>query len=94
MSTDGWTRIEELFQQAAELPSSERGPFLDANTDGDPALRREVESLLSADEATEQFMEKPAIPSRLSDLLSARTRLPSRATSGPTGSFGSSARAA
>jgi non-specific serine/threonine protein kinase/serine/threonine-protein kinase len=45
-----WTRVEELFDAAAELPSSERAAMLDAACAGDPILRREVESLLAHDD--------------------------------------------
>jgi len=51
MSDDRWLRIEELFQQAADLSALERGHFLAAACAGDDRLRREVESLLAHDES-------------------------------------------
>jgi serine/threonine protein kinase/tetratricopeptide (TPR) repeat protein len=50
MSDDRWLRIEELFQQAADLPSPERARFLAAACAGDDGMRREVESLLAHDQ--------------------------------------------
>jgi len=41
-------RARELFIEASRLPPEERGTFLDDRCD-DPALRREVDSLLAAD---------------------------------------------
>ena len=45
-------RIEVLFDQCSDLPSEQRGRFLEVAAAGDDALRREVEALLaSADRA-------------------------------------------
>jgi serine/threonine protein kinase len=49
MSDDRWQRIEEIFQQAADLHGPERACFLGAACAGDDRLRREVESLLAHD---------------------------------------------
>ena len=51
MSDDRWRRIEELFQQAADLPAPERARFLAAACAGDDGMRREVESLLAHDQS-------------------------------------------
>ena len=83
MSTERWARIEELFEQAAELPPGKRNAFLTAQTDGETEIRREVESLLSADESTESFMEDPAIQGRLSDLLERSEDQPIKGRIGP-----------
>ncbi len=40
-------RIEELFLAASDLDTAAREPFLTRQCEGDPALRKEVESLLS-----------------------------------------------
>jgi ligand-binding sensor domain-containing protein/tRNA A-37 threonylcarbamoyl transferase component Bud32 len=50
MSDDRWQRIEDVFQQAADLPALERTRFLAAACAGDDRLRREVESLLAHDQ--------------------------------------------
>jgi serine/threonine protein kinase/tetratricopeptide (TPR) repeat protein len=49
LGTGEWSRIEDLFHQAAELAPAERPAFLDKVCDGGEELRREVESLLAAD---------------------------------------------
>src|SRR5512133_3418338 len=41
-------RIEQLFQEAADLPPGKRGAFLDERCAGDEAARAEVETLLLA----------------------------------------------
>jgi serine/threonine protein kinase len=51
MSDDRWQRIEELFQQAADLCAPERSRFLAVACSGDDGLRREVESLLAYDQS-------------------------------------------
>lgn len=50
MSTDPLDRLERLFRAAQRLPLDERVAFLDEACADDPQLRREVESLLMADE--------------------------------------------
>ncbi len=54
MSTDSperYRRIKEAFAEARELSGANRESYLDKVCEGDPELREEVESLLSADEA-------------------------------------------
>src|SRR5205814_338417 len=46
---DRWSRIEDLFHQAAELAAAERPSFLGRICEGDDELRRELESLLAVD---------------------------------------------
>lgn len=53
MNPERFRRIDELFDRALELDSEERGALLDAECQGDPELRREVEALLRCDEAPE-----------------------------------------
>jgi len=53
--------LERLFCAALELEPLARGAFLDRAC-RDPALRREVESLLSADEAAGGFLDQPPVP--------------------------------
>src|SRR6267154_6108522 len=45
-----WNRIQELFGQAADLPPGERDIFLSTECGNDAELRRELNSLLIADE--------------------------------------------
>ena len=51
--TDRWQRIEKIFLAAADLPLEERPRYLREACGGDPELRREVESLLEADDTDE-----------------------------------------
>ena len=51
MSDDRWLRIEEIFQQAADLHGPERARFVAAACAGDNSLRLEVESLLAYDQS-------------------------------------------
>lgn len=44
-----WTRIQELFNQAADLPLAERSGFLERECGNDMALRKELEELLATD---------------------------------------------
>src|SRR5262249_27825966 len=57
-----WSEVERLFDLAVALHRTEHAAFLD-QTCVDPALRREVESLLRADEQAAGFLE-PAPPAR------------------------------
>ena len=47
MTPEHHERVGRLFRDALELPGDERSSFLSRSCDGDPALRSEVESLLS-----------------------------------------------
>lgn len=50
------TRLRALFDLAVELQPSERGAFLDRETDGDPGLRHELEELLHHHDALGDFL--------------------------------------
>lgn len=47
---DRWRRIEELFHAAIDLPEDESAEFLRQTCGADEELRREIESLLAADD--------------------------------------------
>jgi eukaryotic-like serine/threonine-protein kinase len=53
MTPERWTRIEELFHRAVELPAEQRSRFLDRECSGDETLRREVESLIRESDGSE-----------------------------------------
>jgi len=55
-----WRRIEALLDQALDLEPGERTPFLERATDGDAALRAEVERMLDAIQQSESFLDEPA----------------------------------
>ena len=61
MRTEDWPRIEELFHAALPLGGAERDAYLARECEGDEALRREVESLVSSLESESSFIERPAL---------------------------------
>lgn len=48
-ASPNWTRVQELFLEAVELPEPDQPAFLDAQCAGNPSLRADVEALLRAD---------------------------------------------
>ena len=60
MKPERWHRVEELYNAALELARDERMEFLKSACRDDPALYHELESLLSYEERTEQFINRPA----------------------------------
>ena len=71
MEPERWARVQEIFAAAAEVAPGERDAFLIAETGGDEGLRREVDSLLAADSESDEFLEQPALPGRISQILAA-----------------------
>jgi serine/threonine-protein kinase len=53
----GWSEADQLFDQALELPPTERERFLDQCCAANSALREQVQALLRADAAAENFLE-------------------------------------
>ena len=60
-SPERWQAIEATLQRALDTSPAERASFLDHACAGDPELRHEVESLMSADPAT-GFLERAFLP--------------------------------
>ena len=60
MKADRWKRINDLFHSAVERAPEERAAFLEDACHGDASLCREVKSLLTSHERTENFIELPA----------------------------------
>lgn len=70
MTNEHWQKVEEIFEQAVELPNTEREKFLAEKCEGDDELRREVEDLLDADKNAQDFIEAPVLSENtLSQLL-------------------------
>jgi serine/threonine-protein kinase len=61
MNPERWQQVERLYNEALQHEGAERSAFLDEACQGDPTLRREVESLLSYDEPAKNFIEEAAI---------------------------------
>src|SRR5712675_1187090 len=60
MKAERWKQVNDLFQSTVERAPGERAAFLDEACHGDEGLRREVESLLTSYERSENFIELPA----------------------------------
>lgn len=60
MTRERWQQVTALFHAVLDRDPAAREPFLREQTDADPELRREVESLLRAHTSTDGFLETPA----------------------------------
>lgn len=60
ITRERWQRVKSIFQSAHQCAPSERASFLNQACGGDESIRQEVESLLAADEANEDFLDTPA----------------------------------
>jgi serine/threonine protein kinase/Tol biopolymer transport system component len=60
ITRERWQRIKDVFNQALNQPARERSKFISEACDGDDALREEVESLVSAHEEEDDFLDAPA----------------------------------
>jgi eukaryotic-like serine/threonine-protein kinase len=54
-------RVREILDQAAELPSEQRGEFLEVACAGDAKVRAEVELLLASLDQADDFLRDPTI---------------------------------
>jgi eukaryotic-like serine/threonine-protein kinase len=61
MTPERWRQITEIFHSARALRADERAAFLGARCGNDLALRREVESMLAADQEAEASSDRPPI---------------------------------
>jgi predicted ATPase/predicted Ser/Thr protein kinase len=71
-------RISDLFLRACDLDPKERAAFLEEACAGEPELRKEIESLLSHDEAASRFFESGAGGARVAAILSGENDSPDR----------------
>ncbi len=62
MSPERWKKIESVFEAALEVPADHRQAFIQEACGGDEAMSREVEALLTHDQAAADFIEAPAVP--------------------------------
>ena len=71
MSDARWTQVRSILEAALELTPANRIAFLDERCAGDAALRREVESLMAADDVAGNFLDSTAAadasPRRIGD---------------------------
>src|SRR4029453_4367205 len=61
MTNERWKQIEQIYHQAQQRDGQARRAFLDEACAGDAELRRQVESLLRADDHAESFLDTPAM---------------------------------
>ncbi len=54
-----WKKIEELFEQAVEIPPGEREEWVRSASGGDIELEREVLEMIEADRGSASFIESP-----------------------------------
>ena len=59
MSAASLERLKEIFHSARELPARERDAFVRDACGEDESLRREVDALLDADHAPDDFIACP-----------------------------------
>ncbi len=61
MTPERWEQAKKLFEMVHGLDPGERASFLDRACPDDPALRDEVESLISGDRRAGDFLQKPIL---------------------------------
>src|SRR5262245_42654825 len=60
-SNEWWTKIEEVYHKARELPVEQRAVFIDEACLTDAAMRRQIDVLLQQDENADSFFNRPAV---------------------------------
>jgi len=60
MTPERWREVQRLFEEVLEKRPDERAAALEQATVADPALRREVVSLIRSLESASRFLEEPA----------------------------------
>ena len=58
MDTTRWRRIQSIFHEAADLPATERQPFLEAACDDDEKLIEEITAMLDADDQGGSLLDR------------------------------------
>jgi Tol biopolymer transport system component/serine/threonine protein kinase len=81
VTDERWQRAKALFEAAVERPADERDAFLASATGDDDELRREVDALLTADDAGTGFLDRLPVAS---DALLAEPLMAAPASMGDT----------
>ena len=76
MLDHGWDNLKEIFHAAMALPPTERAVYLDQACEGNPSLRRHVESLLKSAEETGNFVDLPGFAAAADMLIEFRELQP------------------
>ncbi len=74
MNKNRWEKVKEIFAQVRLLTPELRRPYLRDICAGDVEILREVESLLASYDASEDFMESPAV-GEVADAIDRTNRL-------------------
>ena len=72
MKQEKYQQVKRIFQWAVEHPPAERSQLIHELSGGDEELRLAVESLLTASERAEEFMEQPAV-AQVADAIVVKT---------------------
>lgn len=80
MNSARWKQIEEIFHAALALPPAARADFVRESCAGDAEVQRAVEALLAADEASGEFIEKPALEMAAEAIAEAQPQPPTPPT--------------
>src|SRR4030095_3632630 len=75
MTPERWQQVGEIFQAAIELAPVERANFLVNRCANDEELRREVESLITADKEGLSIVDEPAVKVAAGLLVSSENEL-------------------
>ncbi len=59
MTDELWQQVKAIFHEASDCPAATRPVYLDQACAGDAELRREVETLLAADDGNDGFLASP-----------------------------------
>ena len=60
MTPDRWKQLQEIFEEALDVPDSERSALVRERCKGDAGLEQEVMELVTANLTTNSFLQKPA----------------------------------
>ncbi|HKE28312.1 MAG TPA: hypothetical protein VKB88_38445, partial [Bryobacteraceae bacterium] len=60
MDSRRWKQIDAILQSVLDLPADRRDAHLHDACAGDPALEREVRSLIAVETPADRFLEQPA----------------------------------
>src|SRR5262245_18199279 len=61
MDPERWQQVDEILEEALELPEEERTQFLQRVCGADHALQHDVEALLEAHKKARKFLRDPAL---------------------------------
>jgi serine/threonine protein kinase len=75
VNTENWQKVKAVFEAALEQPMGARAQFVEQACSGNPALHKEVNSLLRSLDKAGSFMEAPAVAAAAESLLGQQDKL-------------------